>query len=1079
MADEAPKVILETGIDFSGLEADASKWKLKIGKLYEESAKLGKSEKQRFKDSLQPLDQLILKQQRLQSLLEKSAGTTQFNKLKGALSDVNKELANVTASTQKTVTTTKGLFSNLTGHITKEMKLAGAAIAGAFALNELKSFAKESVMAFADQEKQLVLLNNQVVKIGGEGADAFEKLKNQAEELQKQGFISDDEVEKVQIFLSQFGLGADQIQEAIPKILDFAAATGQSLDEAANSVVQGTNGMGRALKKYGLDVEDSGDKTTNLNNILTQLGSKFKGSALEVSETTLGGFKKLSLAFGEFQETVGGLLAPVASFVANGLSKLTNGITELISPSKSAVDAFTQQRDKVVELTTKMPNLLTEYDKLSSQTSLNKDEQQKLNDTIDKIIELVPQAGEKFDDYGKAISINKQVIQDYIQSQKDLQNFLAIDAIAEANNKLKELKQTQKELQEGASKFSGVTISLQSLETGVTESRRLLNLAKSDIAAYKKELRIPDFENLSQQKAILQQEKALNAAETALAERKQKIAGLNSLIKGGEDQILNLKGEQTEEQKKLNTQLQEQVGILVLAQQKLTALQDAQKSAQTEDEVKSIQVKIEAQQKYIDSLTKVKDAQDVLVKGSMAFYQKAVSDITEKLGKVNLRSDTAKKLAGELTIAQDQLNHATDIYKDLLGEIAAVQPEEIYHPEFLQAALDKVNIAADQQVIALQERLKQGEISYEEYQFQLDLLNTAHENARLQTQIDFQKQYVEELKLANKPILEEQAKLVELERQLGEKKITDAHDLAEKVKEIFKGVAQAEKDASDEGAKEWQKNLLSIADTAETVVNQLVQGIQAITDALIQQQDLQIHRQERRVEEAMKIAEKGNAELLQREQERLDESHRKQAAYVRTQQALNIVLAASNMVVAISKAVAEGGGIGSIVTVAAAIASFAGGLLAARTAIQSSQEGFFVGGYTGDGNPKERSNQLGSKPYTYHKGEFVFDHEDTAAYREAFEAIHNGDIDLNKTLQKAKAFDELNYGLNHEAIGRMVVVNAGGNGVEMRATNEKLDRLIEAVGSQERFLVTLRGQDIYMLTQKFEGASSLKKKLAK
>jgi len=35
------------------------------------------------------------------------------------------------------------------------------------------------------------------------------------------------------------------------------------------------------------------------------------------------------------------------------------------------------------------------------------------------------------------------------------------------------------------------------------------------------------------------------------------------------------------------------------------------------------------------------------------------------------------------------------------------------------------------------------------------------------------------------------------------------------------------------------------------------------------------------------------------------------------------------------------------------------------------KNGFYVGGFTGDGNPRSESTSLGKKPYTYHKGEYV------------------------------------------------------------------------------------------------------------
>jgi hypothetical protein len=55
-------------------------------------------------------------------------------------------------------------------------------------------------------------------------------------------------------------------------------------------------------------------------------------------------------------------------------------------------------------------------------------------------------------------------------------------------------------------------------------------------------------------------------------------------------------------------------------------------------------------------------------------------------------------------------------------------------------------------------------------------------------------------------------------------------------------------------------------------------------------------------------------------------------------------------------------------------AGIAGALQIALIAAQPIPE-FYFGGYTGDGDPREVSTALGRKPYTYHRREYVIDHE--------------------------------------------------------------------------------------------------------
>lgn len=88
------------------------------------------------------------------------------------------------------------------------------------------------------------------------------------------------------------------------------------------------------------------------------------------------------------------------------------------------------------------------------------------------------------------------------------------------------------------------------------------------------------------------------------------------------------------------------------------------------------------------------------------------------------------------------------------------------------------------------------------------------------------------------------------------------------------------------------------------------------------------------------------------------------------EKAMNIATIIGNTAVGVSKALAQGG-LAGIVT-GALVAAF--GLVQLVTAAKQplpDKNGYYDGGYTGDGNPRSVSNTLGNKDYTYHKGEYV------------------------------------------------------------------------------------------------------------
>lgn len=91
--------------------------------------------------------------------------------------------------------------------------------------------------------------------------------------------------------------------------------------------------------------------------------------------------------------------------VAVGVEEITRGIGSLS-------ERFDEQIDIVNQLSNKMPDLLAEYNKLI--TSDDPDNQEKLKDIIQEIIRLVPNAATAFDEYGNAIAISTQRIEEFV-----------------------------------------------------------------------------------------------------------------------------------------------------------------------------------------------------------------------------------------------------------------------------------------------------------------------------------------------------------------------------------------------------------------------------------------------------------------------------------------------------------------------------------------------------------------------------------------------------------------------------------------------------------------------------------------
>ena len=167
---------------------------------------------------------------------------------------------------------------------------------------------KSSIVAFVDAEKNAKNLSFALKNVAGEGEEAFTKLMDQSAKLQASGGIfSDDDIQKSQLQLVNFGLYSDEIEKLMPKILDLAAAQGIDLASATDTVIKGLNGQTKGLKAVGLDFKGTGDVIGNYNVLLEKL-DKFQGASAASAETMEGKYLVLMNRFDDFKEDIGEFL---------------------------------------------------------------------------------------------------------------------------------------------------------------------------------------------------------------------------------------------------------------------------------------------------------------------------------------------------------------------------------------------------------------------------------------------------------------------------------------------------------------------------------------------------------------------------------------------------------------------------------------------------------------------------------------------------------------------------------------------------------------------------------------------------
>lgn len=475
--------------------------------------------------------------------------------------------------------------------------------------------------------------------------------------------------------------------------------------------------------------------------------------------------------------------------------------------------------------------------------------------------------------------------------------------------------------------------------------------------------------------------------------------------------VLNPNGnKQIEEQFKLRQRIEAEQ-FKELEKESLKEL----KSKADKEKAKALLVKIRTQQE----LNFERDKELALITAARERGQKEIDVLKEQAElQLSASQDTELGIARQkLNIQEDYFNASIklleeDIAKRNAAGLNVVDQEKELSKLKIQAQSETQKAQAELNRLTTESALKQTDLIESQTDTQLKLQNARH-STLLFNEVQFEKDKLAILEAGGKEYTEEY------------KKQQDKISLLEK-----------------EAVK--QRRLEEIG-YFEQILGAAISATNKILDTKVKEIDKQTELQQKRVDDAKEIASDGNAELLQEEKSRLEKLNKEKEKFVRQQQALAAVELVANTAIAVSKAAAEGGAAAGI-TIAAALLALVAGLASARSI--ASQAAFYEGGlyeegYTGSGNPREQSNKVGRKPYIYHKDEFIFNHKNTRKYKDIFQGVHEGRIDLREWAEKVKAFDGYNFAKETRQMSPIVHTS-----IEINELKGQMESLINIVKNQ-------------------------------
>ena len=206
----------------------------------------------------------------------------------------------------------------------------GAAL-GAAAV-AVTAFSIDSIKAFAEAETAQARLSFAFEKFPTLAGGNIQALRDLDTQLQKTTRFEDDATAAAQGTLAMYDLTADQITELTPLLLDYAAATGKTAQDAAEDLGKAILGQGRALKAIGLNFKDAGSQTENYTQLVGGLRSQVQGFAEKDAQTVSGRLDILNNQFNDIQEKWGAAFAPALTVATDVINEsLLPGLDQIIS----------------------------------------------------------------------------------------------------------------------------------------------------------------------------------------------------------------------------------------------------------------------------------------------------------------------------------------------------------------------------------------------------------------------------------------------------------------------------------------------------------------------------------------------------------------------------------------------------------------------------------------------------------------------------------------------------------------------------------------------------------------------------
>lgn len=268
--------------------------------------------------------------------------------------------------------------------------------------------------------------------------------------------------EWTEAYIKLVNRGVKPTSQELVNMGDLAASQGKSVDQLIEAILDAMTGENERLKEFGIKASKSGETTkfsfrgvtTEVRNsedaikdYLLSLGrvDGIAGSMAVQMQELEGIQSNLGDTMDAFFNKVGKKLEPFWK----SMLKYANGFfTKLGEMFTTYTETYENHFDKMVQLESALPGLLNRYEELVGKSSRSAEEQKELASVIAQIKNMVPGAVSAFDEYGRAIAISGEKVEEFLIKQRALLKFENQKAIKEITKQIENYQKKIKELQE-------------------------------------------------------------------------------------------------------------------------------------------------------------------------------------------------------------------------------------------------------------------------------------------------------------------------------------------------------------------------------------------------------------------------------------------------------------------------------------------------------------------------------------------------------------------------------------------------------------------------------------------------------